>query len=203
MPARVKRPRHLHAAKRTVFQQSSVLAGERNALRHGLIDDVNGELRQTIDIRLAGPVVATFHRVVKEAINAVAVVLVVFRGIDAALRGNRMRTARRVVEDEAFDVVTQLAEGGRSRGARQSRTDDDDVVFAFVRRIDQFVMRLGVFPFIGQLSGRNLRFQLSHRTTPVNTAMGKETLARVMINANAEANTRRHGLNFVLLPASW
>src|SRR5206468_490765 len=145
--------------------------------------------------RPARPEVATFHGVVKEAISAVAVVLLVFRGIDAARPGNGMRAARRVVEDETFDVVTQLAEAGGRRGARQSRTDDDDVVFALVRRIDQLVMRFGVFPFIGQLSGRNLRLQLSHRTTPVSTAMGKETLARVMINANAEANTRRHGLN--------
>ena len=53
LPARVKRSRNLRAAERAVRQQPAILARERHALRHALIDNVDADLRQPVDIRFA------------------------------------------------------------------------------------------------------------------------------------------------------
>jgi hypothetical protein len=55
-------------------------------LGDALVDDVHAHLREPVDVGFARPVVAAFDRVVEEPIDAVAVVLVVLRGADAALR---------------------------------------------------------------------------------------------------------------------
>jgi hypothetical protein len=57
-----------------------------------------------VDVGLAGAEVAAFDRVVEEAVHAVAVVLVVLGGVDAALRGDAVRAAGAVVEAEAVTL---------------------------------------------------------------------------------------------------
>ena len=75
--------------------------------------------------------------VVEEAKDAVAVVLVVLRRVDAALRRDRVRAPRRVVDAEHRDAVAHLGER-RGRGAsREPRPDDDHVELPAVRRIDE------------------------------------------------------------------
>ena len=89
--------------------------------------------------------VAALDGVVEQAVNRVAVVLVVLRGVDAALRGDRVRAARRVLEAEARDVVAELGER-RGRGAAgEAGADDDDLVLALVRRVDQLHLELRAF----------------------------------------------------------
>src|SRR5213593_1617324 len=46
-----------------------------------------------------------FHRVVEQPVHTVAVVVIVLRGVDASLRGDGMRTPRRVLEAETMHVV--------------------------------------------------------------------------------------------------
>ena len=116
----VERAAHLRATERAVVEQAAVLAGERDALGDALVDDVHAQLREPVDVRLAGPVVAALDRVVEEAVDAVAVVAVVLRRVDAALRGDAVRAAGRVVEREQLDVVAELAE--RRRGRRAGET---------------------------------------------------------------------------------
>ena len=84
------------AAEAAIRQRAAVFAGERNTLRHSLVDDVHRVLRQTIYVVFAGAEVAALHRVIEQAVDAVAVVLVVFRGVDATLRSDGMRAARRI-----------------------------------------------------------------------------------------------------------
>ena len=48
----------------------------------------DADFREPIDVGFARAEIAAFDRVVKEAVNGVAVVLIIFRGIDAALRGD-------------------------------------------------------------------------------------------------------------------
>ena len=93
LAAGVERARHLRAAERAVGQQAAVLARERHALRDALVDDVDADLRQAVDVGLAGAEIAALHRVVEQPEDAVAVVLVVLRGVDAALRGDGVRAA--------------------------------------------------------------------------------------------------------------
>ena len=104
LAARVERARDLRAAERAVREQAAVLARERHALRDALVDDVHADLREPVHVGLARAEVAALDRVVEQAVDAVAVVLVVLRGVDAALRGDRVRAARRVLEAEALTL---------------------------------------------------------------------------------------------------
>src|SRR6185437_17070213 len=101
LPAGVERARDLRAAEGAVGERAAVLAGEGDALRDGLVDDVHADLREAVDVRLPRAVIAALHGVVEEAVNAVAVVLVVLRGVDAALRGDVVRAAGAVLVAEA------------------------------------------------------------------------------------------------------
>ncbi len=84
----------LGSTERAVVQQAAVLAGEGHALGHALVDNVVGNLGEAIDVRLAGAEVAALDRVVEKAENRVAIVAVVFRGVDPALSGDRVGAAR-------------------------------------------------------------------------------------------------------------
>src|ERR1044072_1940506 len=89
------------------------LAREGHPLRHALVDDVARHLGEAVDVGLAGAEVAPLYGVVEEAPDAVAVVLVVLRRVDAALRGDRMGAAGAVLEAEALHLLAALAEGRR------------------------------------------------------------------------------------------
>ena len=88
LAAGVERARDLRAAEGAVVEHAAVFARERNALRHALVDDVDADLRQAVDVGFAGAEIAALHRVVEQAVDAVAVVLIILGGVDAALRGD-------------------------------------------------------------------------------------------------------------------
>ena len=94
LAAGVEGARHLGAAEGAVVEQAAVLAGEGHALGDALVDDVDADLGQPVDVGLARAEVAALDRVVEEAVDAVAVVLVVLGRVDAALGGDRVRPAR-------------------------------------------------------------------------------------------------------------
>ena len=120
LAACVERAAHLGAAEAAVVEQAAVLAGERHALGDHLVDDVPRHLRQPVDVPLARAVVAALDGVVEQPVDAVAVAAVVLRRVDAALGGDRVRPARRVVERERLDLVAEL---GQRRGGRRRRRD--------------------------------------------------------------------------------
>ena len=155
LAAGVERPRHLRAAERPVVEQPAVLARERHALRHALVDDVDAQLRQPIDVGLARSVVAALDRVVEQPLDAVAVVLIVLRRVDAALRRDAVRAPRTVLDAEAQDVVAKLAQRRRGRRPREARADDDHRVLAPVCGIDQLRLEAMAIPFLGEGAGRN------------------------------------------------
>jgi hypothetical protein len=68
------------------------------------------DLGEAVDVGLAGAEVAALDGVVEQPVDAVAVVLVVLRRVDAALRGDRVGAARAVLVAERLDVVAELAE---------------------------------------------------------------------------------------------
>ena len=108
----------------------------------------DADLRQAVDVGLAGAVVAALDRVVEQPRDAVAVVPVVLRGVDAALGGDAVRAARAVLDAEAQDVVAQLAQRRRGRRARQARADDDDGELAAVRRVHQLRVEPAAVPLL-------------------------------------------------------
>ena len=111
LAARVEGARHLRAAEGAVVEVAAVFARERHALRHALIDDVDADLRQAVDVGFARAEIAALHGVVEQAVDAVAVVVIVLGGVDAALRRDAVRAARRILKAEALDVVAQFARG--------------------------------------------------------------------------------------------
>ena len=125
LAAGVEGPGHLHAAEGAVVQQPAVLAGERHALGHALVDDLHADLGQPVDVGLPGPEVAALDGVVEQPVDRVAVVAVVLGRVDAALGGDRVGPARRVLVAEAGDLVAGLTEGGRRRRPGQPGADDD------------------------------------------------------------------------------
>ena len=155
LAAGVERTRNLRAAERTVGQQAAVLAGEGNALADALVDDEVGDLGQTVDVGLAGAVVAALDRIVEEPVDRVVVVLVVLGGVDTALGCDRVGAAGRVLDAEHLDVVAQFAERSGCGGAAQTRADDDDVEFALVGGTYDLDRRLVVAPLFGERPGGN------------------------------------------------
>src|SRR5690606_32508356 len=101
LAAGVEGARDLRAAEGAVGELAAVLAGEGNAQRHALIDDVGRDLREPIDVRLSGAEIATLDGVVEEAKHAIAVVLIVLGGVDTTLGGDRVGAARAVLVAEA------------------------------------------------------------------------------------------------------
>ena len=155
LAARVKRARHLRAAERTVGQRAAILAGERHALRHALVNDVGAHLREPIDIRLPRPEITALDRVVKQAENGVAVVLVILCRVDAALRRDGVRPSRAVLETKCLHLVAKLGQRRRGRRPGQPRADDNDLELPLVRRVDQLHVETMFVPLLRQRAGWN------------------------------------------------
>ena len=161
LSARVKCARNLRAAEGPVREQSAVFARERHALLDTLIDDQIADFGESINVGFPGAEIAAFDRVVEQAKNAVAIVLVIFRGIDSSLRGDAVSAARAVLVTEAFHAVAELAQRRRRRSSGEPAADDNDLEFSPVIRSDQARMILMVRPFFGsgpaEFSRRNFR----------------------------------------------
>ena len=125
LPAGVEGARDLDAAEGAVVQQAAVLAGERHALGHALVDDVGADLGEAVDVRLARAVVAALDRVVEEPVDGVAVALVVLGRVDAALGGDRVGAARGVLVAEGLHDVPRLAQRRGGARAGQAGADHD------------------------------------------------------------------------------
>lgn len=139
----------LDAAERTVVEETAVLAGEGDALGDALVDDLDGDLGEPVDIGLAGAEVAALDGVVEEPVDRVTVVAVVLRGVDAALGGDRVGAAGRVLEAELDHVVALFGEGRTGRSAGEAGADDDDGVLAAIGRIDQLGLEAAGVPAFG------------------------------------------------------
>lgn len=148
LAAGVERTGDLDAAEGAVVEKAAVLAGEGDALRDALVDDLDGDLGEPVDVGLAGAEVAALDGVVEEPVDRVAVVAVVLRGVDTALGGDGVRAAGRVLEAELDDVVALFGQRRPGRAAGQPGADDDDGVFAPVGRVDELGLEAaGVPPF--------------------------------------------------------
>ena len=136
----------LRAAEGAIVEKAAVFAGEGHALSDALVDDVHADLGKAVDVGFAGAEVAALDGVVEEAVNAVAVIVIILGGVDAALRSDGVGAARTVLIAEALDVVAEFAEAGGGGAAGKAGTYDDDVVLALVGRIDQLEIELVFVP---------------------------------------------------------
>ena len=165
LAAGVKGARNLRAAEGAVGQRAAVLARERHALSHALVDDVDADLGQAVDVGLARAEVAALDRVVEQTVDAVAVVLVILGGVDAALRRDAVGASRAVLKAERLDVVAEFAQRGGGRAAGQAGANHDDAVLALVGRVDQLHVELALVPRLLDRSGRDSGIQF-HASAP-------------------------------------
>ena len=94
-----------------------------------LVDDVVADLGEPVDVGLAGAEVAALDGVVEQPEDAVAVVVVVLGGVDAALRRDTVRPSRRILEAKTFNVVPELAQSRCGGSARETASDHDNIKF--------------------------------------------------------------------------
>src|SRR5260370_18595789 len=92
LSGRVKGSGNLRAAERAISKQAAILARKRDSLRDALIDDVRAHFGEPVNVCFTRAEIAAFDRVVEQAINTVAVVLIIFRCIDSTLCGDRLCT---------------------------------------------------------------------------------------------------------------
>src|SRR5439155_18466516 len=85
LAASVESAGNLGTSKRTVGQQAAVLPREGHALGHALVDDVSADLREAIHVGLARAEIAALQCVIKEPINAVAAVLIIFGAVESPM----------------------------------------------------------------------------------------------------------------------
>ncbi len=159
LPAGIERPRDLRPAKRSVRQQPAIFPRERHALLDAVIDDQITDFGEAIDVRLPGAEIAALDRVVEETENAVAVVLVIFCGIDPALGRDAVSAARAVLVTKALHAVAQLAQRGGRRSAGQAASHHDDLKFPPIVWTDQAGVILVRRPFVGERARWNLGVQ--------------------------------------------
>ena len=156
LAARVEGPRHLGSAEGAVVEQPAVLASEGHTLSDALVDDAHAALGQAVDVVLSRAVVAALDGVVEEAPDAVAVVLVVLGGVDAALGGDRVGASGRVLDAEHVHVVAHLGQGGRCRAACEAGAHDQDPELPAVGRVDQGQVEAVAGPGVGQVPAGDL-----------------------------------------------
>ena len=147
---------YLGTAERAVGQHAAILACEGYTLCHALVDDIVRHLSQTIDVGLAGTIVAALHGVVEQTIDRVSVVLIAFCCIDTTLCSDGVCASGRVLNAEVDHVEAHLGERSGCRCTGQTRTDDDDVELQLVLRVHQSLVGFIFFPFLGHRALRNL-----------------------------------------------
>ena len=185
----IERAGDLGAAERSVVEEPAVLACEGNPLRDALVDDVHADLREPVDVGLTRPVVAALHGVVEETVHAVAVVLVVLRGVDAALRGDAVRATRRVVERQQLHPIAELAQRCRRRRAGQPAAHHHDLVATLVGGVHQLHSEAVVVPLLRDRPVGDPGVEAPDHlvTTPVVMSNGMLTLPTVITAANPTA----------------
>lgn len=147
---------HLDTTEGTGVEQTPVLPRERHALGHALVDDLDRDLREAVDVGLTGPEVSALDGVVEQPVDGVAVVAVVLRRVDAALGGDRVGAAGRVLVAELDDVVALFGERGARRAARETGAHDDHRVLAAVGGVDELGLEAAGVPAFVDRAGRGL-----------------------------------------------
>ena len=99
---------------------------------------------------LARAEVAALDGVLEQAIDAVAVALIVLCGVDAALGSNGVRASRRVVERKRVDLVTKLGKRCGSGCTCKAGANHDDLELSLVVRVYQLGVCLVVVPLVGK-----------------------------------------------------
>ena len=92
--------------------------------------------------------------------DRVAVILVIFGGVDPALRRDRVCPSGAVLKAKSLDIISQFRKGSGSRCTSKTSPNNDYIIFSFIGRIDQFHIEFMFGPFFGYRSRRHFRFEV-------------------------------------------
>src|SRR5207248_1164812 len=132
---------------RAIREVTAVLPRKRHSLSDTLVDDVAADFGQPINVRFPRTKIAAFDCVVEQTVNAVAVVLIIFGGVNPTLGGDGVRAARRILIAKAFHPVAELAQGGCRRTSSQTGANHNYFELAPVVWINQPRVVLVIRPF--------------------------------------------------------
>ena len=183
--------RNLRAAKGAVCKEPAIFAREGNPLRDTLVDDQRADFGKPVNICFAGSKIAALYGVVEKTIDAVAVVLIVFCGVNSALCGDRVRAARAVLVAKTLDVEALFPECCRGGRAGQAAADDDQLVLSLIRGADDFGVIFVGGPLFVERTGRDVGVErhctVAFPTPNKRMEIGIETYPANNIQANARA----------------
>src|SRR5262249_54872158 len=138
----------LHTAEGAIVEKPAILPCKRHSLGDALVNDVSADLSQPVDVGFTGTKIAALHGILEKTKHTVTVVAIVLCGVNPALRCDGMCAPWSVVIGEAVDVITLLTESSGGRRPSQSRTHDDDRVFAAIGGIDQLHLEAALVPLL-------------------------------------------------------
>ena len=99
-------------------------------------------------VGFAGPEVTALDRVIEEAADAVAIVVVVLGGIDATLGCDGVGAAGAVLVAVALDLVAEFGEGGCRSATSQAGAHDDDLVLPLIGRVHELEVKAVLVPLL-------------------------------------------------------
>src|SRR5204863_7176119 len=155
-------------------------ARERNARWAALVDDVSADFSEAINVRFARTKIAAFDRVIEQPINAVTIVLIIFRGVNSDLGDDGVGAARRILIAKTSHSIAELAKRRRSRPSGQTAPNDNDLKFAAVVWTNEAGMVLVARPLPIERAGWSSRVEIADHNccpglmNPRRTAMGIE-----------------------------
>ena len=142
LPSGIKSAGNLSSAEGTIVEQTTVFPGKRNALGYALVDDTVGNLGQAVNVGFAGAIVSSFYGIVKQTINRITVVLIIFSGIDTSLCGDGVCTTGRILNTEIQHIEAQLTKCGCSGSSRQTCAHHNYIQTTLVGGIYQLLLSL-------------------------------------------------------------
>ena len=80
------------------------------SMRYTLVDDIDRYFSKAVYVAFAGTVITTFDGIVKQAINAITIIAVVFCCIDTTLCRNRVGTTWTVLETKCLYIIAQFGQ---------------------------------------------------------------------------------------------
>ena len=158
MPSCIKSTLYLRTTKATIAKHSTIFACKWYTLCYALVYNITTYFCQAMHIAFSCTIVATFDSVVKQTVNAISIILIIFCSIYTTLCGNAMCTTRRILEAKRFYIVAQLCQSSSSRCTSQASTYNYNINISFISRIYKFAGTFILAPLFIHIAYRHFAF---------------------------------------------
>ena len=158
----IKGARNEYPTKQAVVEQSPIIPGKGNALGYTLVNDIGRYFCKAIYVGFSRTIITPFDGIVKQAVNRVAITLVIFSGVYSPLCRNRVCTTWRILKAKRLNIIAQLGKSSRSRTTSQARTNHDHIDQTFIGWTDQADIIFVICPFISYWTLGDLCVEFGH-----------------------------------------